>query len=335
MASQTRKEREEIARKRIASILGRSAVAGMRTLEQKISDAGPNNQRVQPHILTAARNQMTKSGQLVRLDDGSGSWYHLADEKPDRVQQRLALLRPIVKKFGQQKFTTRMGQTLEIACYRALSEAEDLRPLGAFRDLNDHGDGKMYSKEEPPSTIGKRSIGNESLDFIAFAGGIPFGIEVKNIREWLYPDRDEVKDAIRKSLALNLVPVIVARRIPYVTYRLLTGLGVVLHQTYNQRMPEADADLAAQVRDKELLGYHDVRVGNAADDRLIHFFKNNLPSLADQSLSKLKAGQDLLEPFASGEMPYKEFAARVRRREQGVKEDNDWPEPEDDPNDGK
>lgn len=335
MAPQTRKEREQIARKRIASILGRSTVAGMRTLEQKISDAGPNNQRVQPHILTAARNQMTKAGQLVRFDDGGGSWYHLAEEEPQRVQERLAVLQPIIKKFSHQKYTTRMGQTLEIACYRALSEAEELRPLGSFRDLNDHNDSKMYSKEEPPSTIGKRSIGNESLDFIAFAGGIPFGIEVKNIREWLYPDRDEVRDAIRKSLALDLVPVIVARRIPYVTYRLLTGLGVVLHQTYNQLLPAADQDLAAKVRDKNLLGYHDVRIGNAPDNRLVHFFKNNLPALADQSLSKLKAGKDLLEPFASGEMTYKEFAARIRRREQGVNEDNDWPDKEEDLNDGK
>lgn len=333
MASQTRKEREEIARKRIANVLGKAAVAGMRTLEQKISDAGPNNQRVQPHILTAARNQMTKAGQVVRLDDGSGSWYHLADENRERIKERMSLLQPIVKKFSHQKYTTRMGQALEIACYRALSESDDLRPLGSFRDLNDHDDSKMYSKEEPPSTIGKRSIGNESLDFIAFAGGIPYGIEAKNIREWLYPDRDEVKDAIRKSLALDLVPVIVARRIPYVTYRLLTGLGVVLHQTYNQLLPAADAELAAKVRDKDLLGYHDVRTGNTADARLLHFFKNNMPALADQSLAKLRAGRDLLEPFASGEMTYKEFAARVRRREQGGNEDHDWPEEETDPSD--
>jgi hypothetical protein len=35
------------------------------------------HQRVQPHILTAAHNQMTKAGQLVRFDDDGGSWYHL------------------------------------------------------------------------------------------------------------------------------------------------------------------------------------------------------------------------------------------------------------------
>jgi len=37
---------------------------------------------------------------------------------------------------------------------------------------------------------------------------------------------------------------------------------------------------------------------------------------------------DLLDAFASNEMLYSEFAARVRRRELGQKEDNDWEEHE-------
>jgi hypothetical protein len=45
---------------------------------------------------------------------------------------------------------------------------------------------------------------------------------------------------------------------------------------------------------------------------------------------------DLLDAFASNEMRYSEFAARVRRRQLGQKEDNDWEEhegPDDDPYD--
>ena len=34
----------------------------MRTLEQKISDAGPNDQRIDPHILTEVRNDLLVRG---------------------------------------------------------------------------------------------------------------------------------------------------------------------------------------------------------------------------------------------------------------------------------
>jgi hypothetical protein len=41
-------------------------------------------------------------------------------------------------------------------------------------------------------------------------------------------------------------------------------------------MPITDADLANRVRDKRLLGYHDVRVGNDPDERLLKFVHVNL-----------------------------------------------------------
>lgn len=52
---------------------------------------------------------------------------------------------------------------------------------------------------------------------------------------------------------------------------------------YNQLYPNADADLAARVRDKHMLGYSDVRVGNQPDARLLRFFGNSLPLVAEES----------------------------------------------------
>ena len=60
----------------------------------------------------------------------------------------------------------------------------------------------MYSKEEPPQHIGRRALdANQKLDFLLRhnkAGW--FGIECKNVREWLYPDRDEILETLRKCL---------------------------------------------------------------------------------------------------------------------------------------
>ena len=54
--------RREVASRRIRNILRTHGVAIMRTLEQKISDAGPNDQRIDPHILTEVRNDLLAEG---------------------------------------------------------------------------------------------------------------------------------------------------------------------------------------------------------------------------------------------------------------------------------
>lgn len=305
----------------------------MRTLEQKIADAGPTPQRVNPHILTRVRNVMLKEGSLQRIGTNP-PWYAMGNEDPKKIQERLAILQPLQAQLSQKALTTRVGQALEIAAYRALLKSP-LEFFGAYTDLETHDDSTLYKKEEPPSNISGRSIGAENLDFIARADRITCGIEIKNIREWLYPDRDEVRDAIRKCLTLDIVPVLVARRIPYVTFRLLSPLGVIVHQQYNQLLPASEAALAAQVRDKTLLGYHDVRTGNEPDARLQKFFVENLPKILGDARQRFDANKDLLERFATGDISYAEFAARVRRREAGTNEDHDWPEgePDPDPND--
>ncbi len=54
MAETSRQERLDIARRRLLNILRAHTIALGRTLEQKIADAGPYNQRIDPHVLTQA-----------------------------------------------------------------------------------------------------------------------------------------------------------------------------------------------------------------------------------------------------------------------------------------
>ncbi len=98
--------------------------------------------------------------------------------------------------------------------------------------------------------------GKKKLDFEIFtetAGVV--GIEVKNIREWIYVNRAEVTEMLGKCCALNAVPVLIARRIAYETFSVLNACGVLIHQTYNQMYPKNDEGLANSVRQKHLLGY--------------------------------------------------------------------------------
>lgn len=206
-----------------------------------------------------------------------------------------------------------LGQTLEIAALRALQSQSNLIYLGDFRDLDTHDDSTPYSKTEPPSTLSGRRISGE-LDFLVLHPEAGFaGLELKNIREWLYPDRPEVRDLLLKCCTLDVVPVLITRRIHYLTFQYLQPCGVIIHQTYNQLYPNSAKDLADQVRDKTLLGYHDVRVGNMPDVRLIRFIHTNLPKVLPEAREKFDRFKDLLLDLGNGE-DFEAFRARVESR---------------------
>ena len=116
---------------------------------------------------------------------------------------------------------------------------------------------------------------------------------------------------------------IIGRRIPYSTFAVLSTCGVLMHQTFNQLLPIADKATANLAKDKNLLGYHDIRLGNEPDARLLHFITNNLKAVADGARAKFNDHYDLLHQYSEGYMVYEAFAARVRRRSNGLDEDFD------------
>lgn len=226
---------------------------------------------------------------------------------------RLAELSPVYSASVDRQFAERLGQTLEIATFRTLAEQAHFTFLGGFPDLSDHDDSSLYRKEEPPCCVsGKTSGTGGKLDYILVSPSAGLlGIELKNIREWMYPHRREVMDTLLKCCQLDAVPVIVARRIPYVTFSLLNRCGVIVHQTYNQLYPDADRELAALVRDKRLLGYHDVRLGNLPDSRLRRFLGLHLPKLADTARQRFVQHIGLLHDFASQQISYPHFVSQL------------------------
>lgn len=326
MVKQTRDQRLEIARTRLIRVTSAHSIATMRTLEMKISDAGPFNQRIDPHILTEARNELLHSGELVlyRAAPNRPPWYHAGNVPFTAIAERYNILEAIQAEYSQNALVQRVGQALEIATYRALA-ASNLTFFGGFSNLNDHDDSTLYSKQEPPNHIGAHRIpDNRLLDFLVHHDGIWAGIECKNIREWLYPERLEVRDLLDKALNLDCVPVLIARRIHPSTFLLFNKCGLVVHQTYNQRLASADADLAERARDKTLLSYFDIRLGNEPDERLTKFLTVNLPAVLPTMKKKFADHYDLLAAYCWEGMSYEEFAARVRRRHHGQNEDGDW-----------
>ncbi|WP_316184249.1 hypothetical protein [Bradyrhizobium sp. SZCCHNRI1003] len=324
MAKLSSAAREQLAAKRLLRVISSLTMANQRTLEQKISDAGPFNQRIDPHVLNDARKQLLKDGQIGRLQRNGTPWFYAGntpiETQASRLQELLAVYQPYLK------IAPRIGQALEIATYRALRQIPNADFYGRFKDLDAHDDSTMYSKEEPPQHIGNKELtGDERLDFILRtpdAGAV--GIECKNVRHWMYPHVDEIRETLRKCLLLDAVPVLIARRIPFVTFAVLGKCGLIIHQTYNQLLPASETELAAKVRDKTLLGYHDVRTTNQPDARLVQFITKNLPAIAPAARAKYEQHTDLLWDFAFGEKTYVEFSARVLRRSRGEDEDGPY-----------
>lgn len=262
----TRAQRLLLAERRLVNVLRTHVVATDRTLEQKISDAGPTNQRIEPGILTQARKLMMITGRIGFLQRGKTTWYYLPEANEAELYARLEVLEPIYARTQEGAFKVRVGQALEISVLKALTASR--QPfLGGFSDLDKHDDSTPYTRVEPQEVISGKKIEKGPLDYIIFQTGCIAGIEVKNYRTWLYPHGPQVRDLLSKCSDIGAVPVLIARRVPFITFRLLNLSGGIVHQNYNQLYPGADAELAGLARDKTLLGYHDVRPGNEPDGR--------------------------------------------------------------------
>jgi hypothetical protein len=265
---------------------------------------------------------LVEQGTLLRIREHGRDWYALKDAPPNWVAERIASQFEVLRQTLDNAFVRRVGDALEIAVYRAL-KASPLHSLGGFRGLTPEPTTRSPRKEEPPSIFGGRELqGNKRLDFLV-GQQTWAGIECKNIREWLYPDREEIRHMLRKAIELDIPPILIGRRIPFVTRRVLQPTGVMLWETRNQFYPPEYDNLAAQMREKTSLGFFDIRVSDYPTPQLQDFISRIIPEELPRATERFATYKDLLAAYAFEEMPYNEFAARVRRRENGQNEDRD------------
>lgn len=304
--------RIEIGKKRLVSVLRAQTVSCDRTLEQKISDAGPNPMRIEPTILTQARDALENSGVVKSEKRGKAYWYYLAEAGKEEVESRLAELAPLHDRTQEGAFTHRLGQTLEIAVLRAIQRS-GVAYLGHFADLGDHDDSTAYTKVDPTVFVNGNKIEKGPLDYITFPAGIAAGIEVKKYRTWLYPRSSEVRELLWKCADADAVPVLITRRLPFLTIRLLQASGCITHENYNQLYPGADAALAEEVRKKDKLGYHDVRTGNEPDGRLLRFVAELLPVLVQEARPAFERFREAHRTYGKGESSYLQWYRQISR----------------------
>ncbi len=302
--------RVTIAKNRIQSILDRDLVAHQKTLEQKIAEQGPTPQRVDPHLIGYAIKDLRELNRLAAHQHAGAPgkfWFANPGTKLQPITEKLDAIAPLYEGISGHGFGNLTGDALEIITYKCLEAEQHTNPqyafLGSF-DLDQPKNAQgRYRRTAPPKTIGSRKTTLEA-DFFQFGHSVgPLCIECKNRREWIYPNDGAISDLIVRATDLDIVPVLIARRLHYTTRsNFLEPAGIIAHESYFQYYPTDNADLAAQVKDKRSLGFTDVLASEEPHARTKHFFSVTLPKIVETMATKWNRNKGALRAFALHEI---------------------------------
>lgn len=303
-------DRIYLAKRRIQSILDRHVVCHQKTLEKKVSEQGPNDQRVDPHLVGLAikdlkelrRIKATKHPETKKAD-----WLSNPATDVLSIQKKLNEIAPLYAAVTGGGFGNLTGDALEVVTYKCLESVYKNNNLysflGHFRlsepKIN-QGELLRFNKVQPPKSISGNTTEGEA-DFIQFGHRTgPLCVECKNYREWIYPHHEVIKELIIKSYELDAIPVLITRRLHYTTMtNLFEPAGIISHEAYHQYYPSDKSELAEKVRDKRSLGFTDVLATEDPQLRTLKFFSEILPRVVDAMSYKWKQNKSALLDFAN------------------------------------
>ena len=121
---------------RIPNVLENQLVAHQKTLEQKISDQGPNHLRVDPHLLGLAIQELSDHRRIISHHNhpatGTKSWYSNSRADPLLVQDKLDEIAPLYARVSTGNFRNLVGDALEVITYKALLSLNETNPRFSF-----------------------------------------------------------------------------------------------------------------------------------------------------------------------------------------------------------
>lgn len=302
--------RIRLAKRRVQSVLDRETVSHQKTLEQKIAEQGPQDQRVDPHLIGLAILDLLSLNRLRKHTHpatGNKPWYANPGTKDHAVNTRLAELAPLYASISGDGFGNLTGDALEIIVFKCIHQIWSAEPRFSYQgyfhlDKPKNKQGR-YRKTQPPKSIGGFTTIKEA-DFLQFGHDAgPLCIECKNYREWLYPRHQNIKELIIKSAGLGAVPVLINRRIHYTTRtNFLEPAGIIAHESLYQYFPADQMDLAERAKHKRSLGFTDVIATEDPHPRTVKFFNRILPKIVDYMGERWKVNRSALVDYAVGDI---------------------------------
>lgn len=273
-----------LASKRTLSVLATHHCCPIRMLEAKICEAGPGDKRPNPLSLSEAIRRLTHEASIQLIPKCAPT--EIPFYAPNGVDISHPTFKDLLTKrrhlYLFHKSLTERNDFCSDVLEQLLDTALERSSIAVFRS--------RFPKQNLPP--------DRPLDFVVEIGAIPFGGDAKNFREWLYPDSWEIWAAISKCCELDAVPVLVARKLPYVSFVLFGNVGMVGYQTHFQFFhPTVEPELA-RVKSVDGLGYKDIRCTLEPDANIIKFFQITLPKIATQFKARFAAKKKVLQHFA-------------------------------------
>lgn len=310
---------DAIASKRIKNILKTRRISYSSHLEIKISEAGPTWMRAEPHIISNALKRMVRNEEIIKytpsnLVEGGNYpvFYVPLDFKgaADASRSRSFVEWRNLFVWASQK-SEYCGFMLEKIVFDSVLETDQYHVLGSA-PMWENGYLRKRGGSEILDYQGRRIYKGESgsgfdLFIIHKETGTPIGIEAKNLREWIYPASEEVWRAIARACTLECLPVIIARKISFVSrVGFFAKFGILGFETNFQYMAhKVQSDSKYSFKDKVLhkdkLGFADIKLIKEKDEAPVHvvnFFSDTLDQNAEAYFEKFMRHKDLLKKYA-------------------------------------
>ncbi len=311
-ARRTRAEWAKIASSRIITILRRHRLCNLRQLEAKISEAGPPSVRAQPLSIKDGLAYLLQSGTVkVALPKNAApditvDFYSLQNFSPEHRYTDKGRLDFILEYWPVYRRAVSdnalCGDVLETLVDQALAQCPSMIRLGqpGTHFQNYWVDGRRFDNSPP-------------VDHVAYYRdlGLTLGIEDKNWREWIYPNDDIIPTLLKKCLDNQHVPILITRKLPYLTRLVFKHAGMLGFETHFMYLHPSLEAAFQLVRHKDGIGFADLRYALDPPRHLIQFFQSVVPKEIAATAATFAANRDLIRAFVEGTISYYEFMSRL------------------------
>jgi hypothetical protein len=244
-----------IANRRVLSNLNRYLVASRRTLESKIAEAGRGDIRVPPKELGAEIKNMLARGEIVQVATRPpADLFAIPGSPDDEVATRVAAITGLYDTFA--RFAADTG-AIGVAGEQMIRRAFDASPhfhiiCPRWGDVFAYNGRTLTQQSDGLVLLADPLHGRPATDGVAL-------VEIKNRREWVYPEDYRLWKLIRNAYTLDVVGLFFARRIYGTTFGYtLKKVGAIGIETFAQFAPADSKTDLESVRAKSGLGFHDI-----------------------------------------------------------------------------
>lgn len=281
------------AARRLGALLRKHKVCSTREMEARLSDFGSNlNPRVEPHHLSTARKMLN----LQKVSEKYAPLYSLPNTPLSSISPIIArkeLLHEAFRNFTRNPFC---GDVAEKIVFASMEKALNL-------SIEPHTLGQV-------SQIGNLKTTNplDSYALLPFADNTrqrrvaTIGIEIKNIREWIYPESIEIWKALKACIDLDCIPIIITRAFHYTTGTFFRDIGAFGRETRHQYFSSKLWKDPLYTPLKKELCFRDMILWpeGKPDPMVTRFFSDLLPRYIFRTATTFEHNKPLIAQYAQG-----------------------------------